>query len=673
MKSIPTHIRQRAAKLRKEIERHRYLYHVLDRQEISDAALDSLKHELERLEQQYPALVTPDSPTQRIGGQPLPYLKKVRHRYRMLSFEDVFSIDELAAWEKRWQKQAAGAVSDYLVDLKLDGLAISLIFDHGLFVRGATRGDGQVGEDVTHNLRTIESIPLRLQTDELPAALRRTILAGEVEIRGEVVMLKRDFEALNRVQQKAGQPEFANPRNVAAGSVRQLDPKLAASRKLTFYAWELMTDLGQKTWSESYELIKQLGVTVNPRATVARDLKAVAAFHQRINRQREKLPFWVDGVVVKVNQRRLFERLGVVGKAPRGAVAYKFAAEQATSVVEDIKVQVGRTGALTPVAHLKPVRVAGTTVARATLHNADEIARLDVRVGDTVILQKAGDIIPDVVQVVKNLRPKSARPYRLPTACPICGRPVARADGGAVTYCANVHCPARQREGLYHFASKRALDIEGLGPNTVDALVDEGLVRQPVDFFRLTVEQLRQLPLFAEKKAKKLLRGIARSRKVSLDRFLFSLGIRHVGEQTAIDLAHHFHSLDRLVQASESEIASVPNVGAIVAKSIYRFFRDHQNLVQLRALERTLDVSGPPKPTSRKLNGTVVVVTGTLSSMSREQAHARIRAAGGTVGTSVTTNTTHLVIGDNPGSKLVTAQKLGTKILREDEFRRMVQ
>jgi DNA ligase (NAD+) len=341
-------------------------------------------------------------------------------------------------------------------------------------------------------------------------------------------------------------------------------------------------------------------------------------------------------------------------------------------VVEDIQVQVGRTGALTPVAHLKPVRVAGTTVARATLHNADEISRLDVRVGDTVILQKAGDIIPDIVQVVPNLRPKSARPYRMPATCPVCGRTVARADGGAITYCPNVHCPARQREGLYHFASKKGLDIAGLGPSTVDALVDEGLVRQPADFFRLKVDLLRELPLFAEKKAEKLLRGIAQARKVSLDRFLFSLGIRHVGEQTAVDLAHHFHSINHLVQASEQDIAAVPNVGAIVAKSIYRFFRDQKSLAQLRALERVLEISGPPKPTSRKLDRAIVVVTGTLSSMSREQAQARIRAAGGTVGTTVTTTTTHLVVGDNPGSKLTKAQQLGIKVLPEDEFLRMV-
>ncbi|MBI4090028.1 MAG: NAD-dependent DNA ligase LigA [Candidatus Kerfeldbacteria bacterium] len=672
-KKIPSHIRERAAKLRREIERHRYLYHVLDRQEISDAALDSLKHELQRLEQQYPALATPDSPTQRIGGQPLPELKKVRHQSRMLSFEDVFSADELAAWEKRWRKQAPNRTTDYLVDLKLDGLAISLVFERGLLIRGATRGDGLIGEDVTHSIRTMESVPLRLRTDGLPANVRRQVAGGVVEIRGEVVMLKKDFEALNRAQRQARQPEFANPRNVAAGSIRQLDPKLTASRRLTFYAWELVTDLGQPTWAESYELIKQLGVRVNPRATVCPNLKAVSLFHRRIERERAQLPFWVDGVVVKINDRSLFDRLGVIGKAPRGAVAFKFAAEQATTVVEDIQVQVGRTGALTPVAHLRPVRVAGTTVARATLHNADEIARLDVRIGDTVIIQKAGDIIPDVVQVMPRLRPASARPFKMPTACPVCGRAVKRSDGEVIVYCPNAHCPARQREGLYHFASKKGLDVAGLGPSTIDALVDERLVREPADFFSLKLESVRQLPLFADTKAEKLLRGIAKARTVSLDRFLYSLGIRHVGEQTAIDLANHFQSLDRLEKASQAEIAAVPNVGAIVAKSIHQFFHDQRLIAQRRALERVLDITSPPKPTSQKLKGAVVVVTGTLSAMSREQAHARIRAAGGTVSGNVTSKTSYVVVGDQPGSKLAIAKKLSIKVVDETQFRRMVE
>ncbi len=673
MRPIPEYIKQRVKKLRREIERHRYLYHVLDRQEISDAANDSLKHELQQLEARYPELVTPDSPTQRIGGQPLPELKKVAHPVRMLSLADAFGPEELADWEKRWQRLAPRAKTSYLVDLKLDGLAIGLVFTKGMLTRGATRGDGIIGEDVTHNLKTIESIPLRLRTDDLPTAIRHRVLTGAVEIRGEVVMLKKDFEELNRRQRKAAKPEFANPRNVAAGSIRQLDPKLAASRKLTFYAWELVTDLGQTTWAESYDRLRAMGVKVNPRASVCADLPAVAKFHQRIEREREQLPFWADGVVVKVNDRELFQRLGVVGKAPRAAVALKFTAQQATTVVEDIRVQVGRTGALTPVAHLRPVLVAGTTVGRATLHNADEIARLDVRIGDTVIIQKAGDIIPEVVQVLKKLRPSKTTPFHMPRHCPVCHHRVVRRSGEAIHFCVNQHCPARHREGLYHFASKKAFDIDGLGPNTIDALVDERLVREPADFFKLKASELHELPLFAEKKADNLIAAIGSARKVTLDRFIFALGIRHVGEQTAIDLAHHFQSLERLVKASVEAIAEVPNVGAVVARSVAEFFQAPKNRQGVDALRQVVTILAPPRPTSQKLKGQTVIVTGTLNTMSREEAHEKIRAAGGTVGSSVTKNTSYVVVGEKPGSKLTAAKKYGVETLDEQTFRRMVE
>lgn len=673
MRHIPEDIKQRVAKLRKEIERHRYAYHVLDKQDISDAAHDSLKHELKALEDEYPELITLDSPTQRVGGEPLPELLNVRHSVRMLSLEDAFSPDELREWERRWQKLAPRQKSSYLVDLKLDGLAISLLFERGMFVRGATRGDGIIGEDVTHNLKTIESIPLRLRTEDLAAATKHKVAGGEVEIRGEVVMLKKDFQDLNRRRRKAGQPEFANPRNVAAGSIRQLNPKLAASRQLTFYAWELVTDLGQTTREESYALMRKLGVKVNPRARACNDLDAVVAFHSRIERERERLPFLVDGVVVKVNDRQLFQRLGVVGKAPRAAVAFKFAAEQATTVVENIQVQVGRTGALTPVAHFRPVRVAGTTVARATLHNAGEIARLDVRIGDTVIIQKAGDIIPDVVQVLKKLRPSNVKSFHMPRHCPVCRQPVVRRSGEAIHFCLNKRCPARQREGLYHFSSKKALDIDGLGPSTIDALVDERLVREPADFFKLKASELRGLPLFAEKKAENLMAAIAKAQKVSFDRFVFALGIRHVGEQTAIDVSHHFRTLERLTHATNDDIAEVPNVGGVVAKSIAEFFRDPKSRERVEALRKVVTILALTRPTSQKLKGQTVVVTGTLATMSREDAHEKIRAAAGTVGTSVTKNTSYLVLGEKPGSKLDAARKYGVKTLDEQTFSGMVE
>lgn len=675
MRNVPHAIRQRAEKLRKEIERHRYLYHVKDTQEISDDALDSLKHELVRLEKEYPALVTPDSPTQRVGGEPLPELRKVRHAHRMLSFDDVFTQEELSAWDTRWRKLAPGNHTGYLVDLKLDGLAITIVYERGLLMLGATRGDGLVGEDVTHNVRTIEAVPLRLDASQVPEPVKRRIAQGRVEIRGEVVMQKKDFEALNKRQSAAGEPEFANPRNVAAGSVRQLDPKLAAARKLDFYAWELVTDLGQSTLEESYVLMSKLGVKVNPRRRVCATLADAQAFHARIAQGRGNLPFWIDGVVVKVNRRDLWQRLGVVGKAPRAAVAYKFPAEQVTTVVEDIRIQVGRTGAATPVAHLKAVQVAGTTVARATLHNMDEIKRLDVRVGDTVIIQKAGDIIPDVVKVLQNLRPRNAKAYRMPAHCPSCHTPLKKdGDGGVVNYCPNSEtCPARTRESLYHFVSKKALDIDGLGPNTIDVLVDEGLVKSPADFFGLKTQQLVGLPLFAEKKAENLIASIAASRRVSLDRFIFALGIRHVGEQTAIDLAHHFRSMDSLARANEPDIAHVPNIGPVVAKSILRYFSVARSKELVRELSGVLHVAPPPKATSTALVGQIVVVTGTLSAMSREEAHAKIRAAGGTVASSVGPKTTLLVVGEHPGSKETVAKKLGIRTADERTFLRMVE
>lgn len=672
MTSASKNIRERVEKLRREIEHHRFLYHVENRQEISEAALDSLKHELFELEQQYPALVTPDSPTQRVAGQAVGGLKKLRHNVRMVSLEDVFTFEELQAWNQRWRKAADGRNSDYLIDLKLDGLAISLVYDRGQLKYGATRGDGTTGEDVTHNVRTLESVPLQLTTDRIDPSLRRRVTAGQVEIRGEIVMLKADFERLNSRQRKAGLPEFANPRNVSAGSMRQLDPKLAAARPMTFYAWELVTDLGQATLAEAYELLKKFGIKVNPYAKVCASLKDVEQAHREIKARRDQLDFWIDGLVVKVNDRRLYRDLGVVGKSPRAAVAYKFPAEQVTTVVEDIRLQVGRTGAITPVAHLRPVQVAGTTVGRATLHNADEIERLDVRVGDTVILQKAGDIIPDVVEVLKPLRPSRTKPWRMAAKCPVCGSLIKRREGEAIHYCTNSHCPAREREGLYHFASKRALDIEGLGPSTIDVLVDEGIVREPSEFFGLKAQRLIGLPLFAEKKAEKLIKGIQAARKVSLDRFIFSLGIRHVGEQTAIDLANHFRSFERFATASRDELAAVQNIGGVVADSVVQFFGNVKNRQRVDRLEKILTVVPPPKLTSTKLAGQTVVVTGTLEHFSREEAQTAIRGAGGTVGSSVTRKTAFVVAGENPGSKLATAQKLGVKVVTETDFRRMV-
>lgn len=664
---------KRLAQLRAAIDAYRYEYHVLDRQSISDAALDSLKHELAQLETRWPDLITPDSPSQRVAGQPLPGFKKVKHGQRMFSLADVFTVEELCDWDARWKKLRPSSPSGYMADLKLDGLAVTLRYERGLFVQAATRGDGFTGEDVTQNVKTIEAVPLKLRLQDLAQTTRQRVLDSAVEIRGEIVMLKKDFIALNKRQAKLGQSEFANPRNVSAGSIRQLDPAVAASRKLSFYAWELVTDIGQKTLTEAYTILKNLGVPVNPQAATGRTIEDVIKVYDRIDAQRESLPFWIDGIVIKLDDLRLYQELGFVGKTPRAAVAWKFAAEQVTTVVEDIVVQVGRTGALTPVAHLSPVEVAGTTVSRATLHNADEVARLDVRIGDTVVIQKAGDIIPEVVQVVERLRPKSARVWRMVTKCPVCEQPVIRRDGEAIHYCTNRACPARQREHLYHFVSRRAVDIDGCGPSTIDTLVEEGLIHEPADFYRLQAEQLIGLPLFAEKKAENLVAAIQQRRQIPFDRFIFALGIRHVGEETARTLARKFGQLDELMQAPETALRGVADVGEVVAKSIADFFHDPHHRKSVERLAKRITVVQSERPLADILQGKTFVVTGVLDSLSREEAHESIRRAGGKVTSSVSAKTSYVVVGSEPGSKADKAKQLGVTTLNEAEFIRLLK
>lgn len=665
--------RARLAVLRRAIDEYRYQYHVLDKLDISEAALDSLKHELAQLEADYPDLITPDSPSQRIAGRPLPKFTKVTHRQRMFSLADVFSLDELRAWDERWRKLRPSAKTDYLVDLKLDGLAITLTYERGLLIQAATRGDGFTGEDVTANVKTMESVPLKLRTDQLPAALKKRVVEGRVDIRGEAVMLKKDFTALNQAQTAVGRPAFANPRNVAAGSIRQLDPAMTATRRLTFFAWELVTDLGQPTLRDAYATLRQLGVKCNPEARACSTLDELETFYRRIERQRENLPFWIDGVVVKLNDRRLHDDLGFIGKTPRAAVAWKFSAAQATTVVENIIVQVGRTGALTPVAHLRPVSVAGTTVARATLHNADEIARLGVRVGDTVIIQKAGDIIPEVTTVLTKLRPAGTKAWRMPRRCPICRQPVSRKEGEAIAYCRNRRCPARQREHLYHFASRRAFDIDGLGPSTVDTLVEENLVREPADFFRLRADDVIGLPLFAEKKSANLVQAIQARRTVNFDRFIFSLGIRHIGEETARALARHFGTLDKLQRATLDRLLAVPDVGPIVAQSVADFFADPHHRASVEHLAGLVTPTPVAKAPGGPLAGKTVVVTGMLATMNREEAEEAIRRAGGKTAGSVSAKTAYIVVGREPGSKADRARRLKVPILTEPEFRRLVK
>ncbi len=668
--------KERIAKLRKEIDTYRYQYHVLNRSEISEAALDSLKHELFKLEEQFPDLVTPDSPTQRVAGKPIKGFKKVTHQTPMLSLEDVFSKEEAEAWLERAKKRNPKGRYDLFAEVKLDGLALSLVYENGALSYGATRGDGRVGEDVTHNVRTMESIPLTLRTPTKGEVSKfqkrfkgRVDTSGRIEIRGEAYIAKDDFEKLNRKLKKEGKTEFANPRNTAAGALRQLDPNMARERKLRFLGWQILADdLNVKTLEQGVELMKLFGVPVPKEQKVCDSIRQVESFMSTVEKRREKLPYQIDGVVVRVNDLATFDSLGVVGKTPRGAMAWKFAAEQGTTIVRDITVSVGRTGALTPVAIMDPVRLAGTTVVHATLHNEDEIKRLGLRIGDTVIVEKAGDIIPKIIKVLPKLRPKNAKTFHMPKACPICHSKVERKEGEVVVRCTKRNCFAQELRKLMHFVSRGALDIRGLGEKITEQLLQNGLVHEPADLFKLTPDDLLTLEGFADVSSKKLVDEIQSHTTVSLDRFLFSLGIRHVGAETARDLAAAFGSLSVLEEASEEKIAEVPGVGDVVAKSIRDFFDDAEEKRRVRNLTKAIHVKGVKKAAKHDLEGTTWVFTGSMESYSREEAEELIRAHGGHASSSVSKKTTYVVVGEDPGSKAEKARKLGVEILDEAAF-----
>ena len=685
---IKKETRERILKLRKEIDHHRYLYHVFNRQEISDVALDSLKHELTELEEKFPEFVTSDSPTQRVAGKPLPGFEKLRHRVPMLSLNDAFSGEELEEWEVRIKKLIHGPPHEYFAEIKVDGFAISLVYEDGILVSGSTRGDGVTGEDVTENLKTIEAIPLRLSDlslfekdseirgilKEFPAVAHAVSHVPKTfEVRGEVYMTKNAFEEVNRVQKKKGLPFFANPRNIAAGSVRQLDPKITASRKLDFLAYDLVTDLGQETHEEEHLIAKLFGFKTVDLARRCKDIDEVMLFWNSVLAEREKLPLLIDGIVVQVNSGVLFDRLGVVGKAPRGAIAFKFPAEEATSVVENIVIQVGRTGVLTPVAVLRPVATGGVVVSRATLHNMDEVERLGVRIGDTVIIRRAGDVIPAVVSVLEKLRPRNAKKFRMPRI--FCGQSVIRNEGEAAHRIAHPEkCDLVTREKLYHFVSKNAFDIQGLGPKIIDHLYDMGLVREPADFFLLTQKDLEPLERFAEKSAENLVVAIRSKKEIDFPRFIYALGILHAGEETAIDLARHFSSLGKLERASLEELMVVPNIGEVVARSIHKWFQVERN----RALIKKLIDAGikikfsKPNVSRAKLRGLTFVLTGGLETMTRDDAKKRIRELGGDVSGSVSKETDYVVAGAESGSKLERAKKLGVKIIDEKDFLKII-
>lgn len=660
---------KRIEKLRELINDYRYHYHVLNESIMSEAAADSLKHELEQLETEYPELITPDSPSQRVAGAPLPGFRTIEHRTPMLSLNDVFDENELNTWINRITKfLPVGVKLEYFMDLKMDGFAAALIYEDGVLVSGVTRGDGRVGEDVTANVRTIDSVPLRLR----PAKGYEHLLKGRTEIRGEIVMYKEDFAKLNEQRQAKGLPLFANPRNTAAGTIRQLDPKLVAARPLYFRAYDMIRDDVNElpTHEYTYKALRETGLLANSEAEVAKNVSDILKFAEEWEHKRTELPFNTDGLVVKVNDRTMFARLGVVGKAPRGAVAYKYAAEQATTKVKDIFVSIGRTGSATPVAMLEPVVVAGSTVQMATLHNEGEVRRKDIRIGDTVIIHKAGDIIPEVVEPLVKLRDGSEREFVMPTECPECGTKLIKLKADeAVWRCPNNSCPSRVWKRIQHFASKAALDIEGLGEKNVIALLNAGLIKDTPDIYELKKEDLLKLDRFAEISATKLVNAIQAKKNPPLPKFLYGLGIRHVGVQTAVDLANKFKRLDNLGTATLDELRAVEGIGDVVADAIVYWFEDDDNQ-RILAKFRQLGVwPQEVKTVGGKLTGKRFVLTGALESMSREEAAERIRALGGTFQSSVGKDTDYLVVGANVGaSKLAKAEKLGTMQLTEKDF-----
>ena len=662
----------RAAELRKLIGQYSYEYHVDDTPSVSDAVYDSLFGELKQIEADHPELITPDSPTQRVGNELKDGFQKVAHSSRMLSLNDVFDVEEVRAWVTRMDKVLPGRTHEFFADIKMDGLACALIYQDGVLVQAVTRGDSFVGEDVTNNVRTIKNVPLRLRD----AVGFEQFLHGRTEIRGEIVMLKSDFAELNEKRRKNGEPEFANPRNLAAGTIRQLDPKLVAARPLHFRAYDMLRDTPREVPTNmfAYEALSALGMTRNREASVFTELSDVMKFVDHVGEIRAGLPFNTDGLVIKVNDRAQFAELGIVGKQPRAAVAYKYAAEQATTIVQDIVISIGRTGAATPVAVFDPVVVAGTTVQHASLHNADEIARKDVRIGDTVIIFKAGDIIPQVESVVTELRPKGARvfDYEKALAEQYPELEFERTGKDVVYRVKGTSGDLILKRSVEYYASKGALDIDTLGEKNVVALVDAGLVKNVADIYALTYEDVIKLDRFADISARKLVHAIQEKKSPPLEKFILGLGIRHVGAQTAIDLANRFHSIEALKNTTIEQLESVDGIGKVVAESIVAWFTDEDNVMLLDKLTE-LGVQPQYEQKSGKLAGQSFVVTGTLQTMSRDAAADKIRALGGTFQTSVAKDTTYLVAGGKVGaSKLKKAESYGTKIISEDDLLEML-
>jgi len=678
--TTPPETTSKIESLRRDIRRHEYLYYVENNPEISDYEFDMLMRQLQELEKQHPETVTPDSPTQRVGGQPVEGFEAFQHHIPMLSLENAYDMNEARAFDARVRRLLTHYDFSYSVELKFDGLSMSLIYSGGRLQQAVTRGDGSRGEVVTSNIRTIRSIPLRLEARIADKQKNHPLLdpaVREVVIRGEVIMPLGSFEALNRLRKKNGDPPFANPRNAAAGTIRTLDPRIVAGRKLDFYAYALL--MGDRIpfdlHAKCIQWLKTHGFKVSPYFRVCQTLADVEEFIQQVEETREKLPVEIDGIVIKVNESELQQRLGATSKNPRWALAYKYPARQTTTRIRDITVQVGRTGALTPVAELEPVFLDGSTIQRATLHNEDEIRRLDVRVGDWILIEKGGDVIPKVIKVLENRRTGSPPEFRMPTTCPICGGSVFRPEGEAVSRCVSADCPARLKGAIRHFAQRKAMDIEGLGDSLIDQLVETGMVKSLVDLYSLNIETVAELERMGRKSAQNLFDQIEKSKANPLHRLLFGLGIRHVGERTARILVDFFGSMEQLMAADPADILSIHEIGDVIAESVAAFFREEGNRDMIRRFRpaghsmkepgRTMD---PSAAESAPFQDKTFVLTGALESMTREEASRLIERLGGRITSSVSSKTDFVLAGKDPGSKLQKARKLGVSILTEFQF-----
>ena len=670
-KAAPSSVKKDVEQLRGKLRHHEYQYYVLDQPEISDAAYDGLMQRLQALEAAHPELVTPDSPTVRVGGTPREGFQTVRHARAMLSLDNAFSFDALRDFDRRVREGSGSEKIEYIAEHKFDGLSISLQYEGGKLVRGVTRGDGTTGEEVTPNVKTIRSIPLQVD----PAVLKKAKLSSDFEVRGEVLMTRKAFEALNRQQEQIGGKLYMNARNSAAGSVRVLDPSITAARKLDFFAYYLFVDgkVPLPKHSDVLSVLKQLRFRASDDWKLCNGIEAVVAYCEDWDAKREKLPYEIDGVVIKVNSTPIQNELGFTSKAPRWAIAYKYPARQETTVVNDIRVNVGRTGTLTPVAFLEPVQVGGVTVSRSTLHNMDEIERLGVQIGDTVLIERAGEVIPHVLKVVKE--GKDRRPFRMPKTCPECGSAIHKAEGEVAYRCVNAACPAKRKESLLHFASRHAMNIDGLGDKIVDQLVEKGLVKDVADLYLLKEDEVAALERMAEKSAQNLLQEIAGSKKNSLSRLIYALGIRFVGERTGQLLAEQFSSLEDLAKANEEELVAVNEVGPKVAAAIVEFFSEPANRQLVKKLHKVgvHPTAEKREVKSQKFAGKSFVFTGGLANRSREEAGALVQEHGGKLSGSVSKKTDYVVVGTDPGSKYDKAKELGVTILTESEFEKLIK